>query len=307
MNRTKGQPFHRDKAGQQQILNALLSTSTVGVAICDRRLRYRAVNDALASMNGVEAEAHIGRSLREILGSAAPRVEAALRQVFATGSPLPNFELTARLPKREGIAHWVKNYYPIKNKSGKVYEVGVIVLEVTKRKVVERRLLRLSTKLRQATQTLTGKPGIVPQTSPVATQLETQATAAPGLTLELLKKCISETEALATLLRPQLRLTAARHEQLIFHPEVEHVLLEENLPTRFNPQTGQYETGGRSLSYRECQLLQLLAEGRSNKEIASILKISVRTVETYRARVMLKINVRSLAGLVQYAIRNGII
>jgi DNA-binding CsgD family transcriptional regulator len=257
-------------------------------------------------MNGVEAEAHIGRTLRDILGSAASRVEEAFRHVFATGSPLPNFEMTARLPKREGIGHWVKNYYPIKNKSGKVYEVGVIVLEVTKRKIVERRLLRLSRKLRQATQALTGKPGIVRQTLPVATQLATQLgtqqTAAPGLSLELLKKCISETEALSTLLRPQLRSMAARHDQLIFHPQVEHVMLEENLPAQFNPQTG-----GRSLSYRECQLVQLLAEGRSNKEIAGILKISVRTVETYRARVMLKINARSLAGLVQYAIRNGII
>jgi DNA-binding CsgD family transcriptional regulator len=61
------------------------------------------------------------------------------------------------------------------------------------------------------------------------------------------------------------------------------------------------------LSGRERQVLQYLAMGKSNKEMASILNISVRTVETYRARVMLKLGLRSLAELVRYALRNNII
>src|ERR1700676_938416 len=102
LTRSKDKAFNRDKTELKQILSALLSTSIVGVALCDRRLRFRAVNDALASMNGLSAEAHLGHSLRDVLGGAAPRVEAAFRHVFATGSPLPNFELTAQLPNREG-------------------------------------------------------------------------------------------------------------------------------------------------------------------------------------------------------------
>jgi DNA-binding NarL/FixJ family response regulator len=59
-------------------------------------------------------------------------------------------------------------------------------------------------------------------------------------------------------------------------------------------------------SSRQRQIIQLLAQGKVNKEIAVILKISVRTVETYRATIMLKFDFHSLADLVRYAIREGI-
>ncbi len=62
-----------------------------------------------------------------------------------------------------------------------------------------------------------------------------------------------------------------------------------------------------SLSHRERQVVQLLATGKSNKETAAILSISVRTVETYRARAMLKLGLRSLAELVRYALRDNFI
>jgi DNA-binding NarL/FixJ family response regulator len=58
------------------------------------------------------------------------------------------------------------------------------------------------------------------------------------------------------------------------------------------------------LTPREREVLQLLAEGRSNKEVASTLKISPKTVETHRARIMNKLDVHSVGGLVRYAIRN---
>jgi DNA-binding NarL/FixJ family response regulator len=58
------------------------------------------------------------------------------------------------------------------------------------------------------------------------------------------------------------------------------------------------------LTTREREVLQLLAEGKSNKEVASALKISPKTVETHRARIMSKLDVHSVGGLVRYAIRN---
>ncbi len=61
------------------------------------------------------------------------------------------------------------------------------------------------------------------------------------------------------------------------------------------------------LSAREREIVHCLAEGLSNKETASELGINVRTVETHRARIMLKLNLRSLAELVQYAIRAELI
>ncbi|HEU4766192.1 MAG TPA: response regulator transcription factor [Pyrinomonadaceae bacterium] len=61
------------------------------------------------------------------------------------------------------------------------------------------------------------------------------------------------------------------------------------------------------LSAREREILQLLAENKSNKDIAKALGISVRTVETHRRSVMQKLDANSIVELVHYAIRNGIV
>jgi len=61
------------------------------------------------------------------------------------------------------------------------------------------------------------------------------------------------------------------------------------------------------LTPREREILQLLAEGKSNKEVASLLGIAVNTAEAHRANIMLKLDFHSIAELVLYAIRNKII
>ena len=61
------------------------------------------------------------------------------------------------------------------------------------------------------------------------------------------------------------------------------------------------------LTSRERQVLQLLAEGQANKEVANVLGITTKTAETHRARIMAKLEVHSMSELVRYAIRNHII
>lgn len=63
----------------------------------------------------------------------------------------------------------------------------------------------------------------------------------------------------------------------------------------------------RRLTPREREILQLLAEGKSNKEIANLLSISVKTAETHRANIMLKLDFHSVTELVRYAVRNKMI
>ena len=67
------------------------------------------------------------------------------------------------------------------------------------------------------------------------------------------------------------------------------------------------ERPARRLTPREREIVQLLAEGKSNKEIASYLNISVKTAETHRANIMLKLNFHSVTELVRYAVKNKII
>jgi DNA-binding NarL/FixJ family response regulator len=61
-----------------------------------------------------------------------------------------------------------------------------------------------------------------------------------------------------------------------------------------------------SLTKRELQVLQLIADGHSTKEIAAILEISVKTIETHRKQIMDKLEIRTTAGLTKYCIREGL-
>jgi DNA-binding NarL/FixJ family response regulator len=61
------------------------------------------------------------------------------------------------------------------------------------------------------------------------------------------------------------------------------------------------------LTTRQREILQLIAEGRSTKEIAAILGVSVKTVETHRARLMERLDIHDVAGLVRFAIREGLV
>jgi len=95
-----------------------------------------------------------------------------------------------------------------------------------------------------------------------------------------------------------------RHKPF-FTSKVAEMVLEGYRKT---PATSSKMTVPRSrLTPREREIVQLLAEGKSNKEVAAALGISVKTAEAHRANVMHKLNLQSLSDLVRYAIRNKII
>lgn len=61
------------------------------------------------------------------------------------------------------------------------------------------------------------------------------------------------------------------------------------------------------LTMRERQVLQLIAEGKSTKDVAAILNISVKTAESHRSRLMRKLDIHETASLVRYAVRRGLV
>jgi DNA-binding NarL/FixJ family response regulator len=71
--------------------------------------------------------------------------------------------------------------------------------------------------------------------------------------------------------------------------------------------TGLQKKSGTQLTSREAELLQLIAEGHVNKQIASELSISIKTVEKHRQHLMEKLNIHDIAGLTRFAIASGII
>jgi DNA-binding NarL/FixJ family response regulator len=98
-------------------------------------------------------------------------------------------------------------------------------------------------------------------------------------------------------------LRSLQQHKPYFTDEVSRVLF-----ARFLKVVGSQDpSSSEKLSSREREIVRLLAEGKSNKENATTLGISIRTIETHRATVMRKLRVQSLAGLVRYAVRNGIV
>jgi DNA-binding NarL/FixJ family response regulator len=88
-------------------------------------------------------------------------------------------------------------------------------------------------------------------------------------------------------------------------PKVSEIVLEGFLKTKGQHQ--QRERAGARPTPREIEIVRLLAEGKVNKEVAALLGITVRTVETHRSKIMLKLGLHSLAELIHYAMRHGII
>ena len=88
-------------------------------------------------------------------------------------------------------------------------------------------------------------------------------------------------------------------------PKVSEIVLDGFLKPRSQQQHGKRARP--ATTPRELEIVRLLAEGKTNKEIAALLGITVRTVETHRAKIMLKLGLHSLAELVHYAIHNEII
>jgi DNA-binding NarL/FixJ family response regulator len=101
---------------------------------------------------------------------------------------------------------------------------------------------------------------------------------------------------------PAVRAVAAGKP--FFSPAVAEVLVEDYV--RRLQQRGLTDTY-HLLTDREKEVLQLLAEGRSNKEVASLLDVGLSTVETHRANLMQKLNLHNTAEIVLYAVRKGLI
>jgi DNA-binding NarL/FixJ family response regulator len=115
-----------------------------------------------------------------------------------------------------------------------------------------------------------------------------------GATGYLLKGCTIEELAGA------IRSVTAGHAYL--SPGISHIVIKDYVHHASLAAGPVYS----SLTPREREVLQLLAEGNNSKEIASRLNVSMKTVDTHRYRIMNKLNIRSVAELTKYAIREGL-
>jgi PAS domain S-box-containing protein len=203
----------------QQLVTAFFGASSVGFAVCDDQLRFQAINQTLADMNGLPAEAHLGKTVREILGDAADHIEPEFKRVLQSGEPTLNFELCAQLPTRADLGYWIENYFPIKDSAGRVKQIGSIVVEVTQQKRLEQSLHNLTGKLlhtqdeehrriaRDLHDSISQYHAAIKMNLTSLARVgypSSQRNAVLTQSLELLEDCISETRTLSYLLHPPM-------------------------------------------------------------------------------------------------------
>ena len=131
----------------EQLLAAFFSASNVGFCILGRDLRYLAINHTLAAIDGIPAAGHLGRTVSEVFGGFAAKIEPELRRVLATGKPVLNREVSGVLPSRLEAGHWMAHYFPILDRTGHVKQVGALVVDNTKPKALEQAIETLANKL----------------------------------------------------------------------------------------------------------------------------------------------------------------
>jgi DNA-binding NarL/FixJ family response regulator len=99
-------------------------------------------------------------------------------------------------------------------------------------------------------------------------------------------------------------VTAIAEGKRFLTPKVSEIVLDVFLNTKDRHQQARRESV--PLGPREIEILRLLREGKTNKEIAAMLQIAVRTVETHRSDIMHKLDLHSVVELVRYGLRHGI-
>jgi DNA-binding NarL/FixJ family response regulator len=102
-------------------------------------------------------------------------------------------------------------------------------------------------------------------------------------------------------------IDALRRNKTFFTPKVSQMVLEGYLDKGPKEKEAEDEPESLRLTSRQREIVQLLAEGKSSKEVAAVLGLSVKTAETHRANIMRKLDCHSVTELVRYAIRNHII
>ncbi|MDZ8105383.1 MAG: PAS domain S-box protein [Nostoc sp. DedQUE12a] len=118
------------------LLDTIFNNAPIGIGVWDEKVRYVRLNNALAEINGLPQEMHIGKTVAELLPGIGAEVTEAFRHVVETGESISQ-ETSGETPAAPGKQrYWSVNYYPIQL-PGKITWVGAICEEITERKQAE--------------------------------------------------------------------------------------------------------------------------------------------------------------------------
>ncbi len=114
------------------LLDTMFSTAPVARAFFDTDLRYIRVNEAFVQLDGVPADAHIGRTPHDVLPQLGSAIVADLRRVLEAGEALADVQRSGQTAARPGVQrHWRMNYFPVRDAAGEMLGVGLVAIEET--------------------------------------------------------------------------------------------------------------------------------------------------------------------------------
>lgn len=132
--------LHENRAQLQQQLaeiEVIYRTAPIGLSILDPDLRFVRINQRLAEINGYPVEAHIGRTVRELLPDLADAAEKILCAILDTGEPQLNVEIQGTTPAQPGIQRiWLEHFLPLKD-GDRTIGISIVCEEITDRKRAE--------------------------------------------------------------------------------------------------------------------------------------------------------------------------
>ncbi|MCL7422947.1 MAG: PAS domain S-box protein [Methylobacter sp.] len=123
------------------LLDALMRQAPIGFAYFDRELRYVLINDSLAAINGLPAEAHIGKRVHDIVPTLVSTAESVIARILATGEPVKDCEFSGETLLTPGVTrYWNESWYPLYDSAGEITGFGAMVEDITERKCAENKL-----------------------------------------------------------------------------------------------------------------------------------------------------------------------
>ena len=290
-------------------LAGALQNCTPGVALFDSGVRCAAVNSVLVAMTGLSADACLGKTLPEIFGGHSASLEQPFQLARDTRRSVCNVRVLAPLAGNAALRQWIVDLFPLADLPETFGWIGMALCEAPAERGSQRGLLL------PASDGASSPSPVAPQGHSLSPQsVWTQRACAVLLqrTFRLLdlsmslRRQVSATRVAASLLRGTAWPVLEDHAQpsptapTLIQPAC------DNLPNPDHP-ASQPPHPAHSLSSREMEVLCFLADGKTNKEIAALLVLSARTVEVYRARLMKKLDLHTLADIIRYAIRHHLV
>ncbi len=150
------QSLHRYVRQKLTEIEQVYQYSPVGLVLMDMDYRFVRINERMAEINGLPVEAHIGRTLREVLPDLADYIMELYRPVYERAEPVLNVELQGQTPKEPGVQrYWLANFFPFRSEAGEVAGLIGAVVDITERKRQEARVQESEERFRTIFETVT--------------------------------------------------------------------------------------------------------------------------------------------------------